>query len=105
MPELLDFPSDLVHLEAASKVSFLFMLALLFSLSLSSLSLCLIVLAYELRSSYCTLIVSKKLQIELKTLAEEMQAAAKGLGKVEHELSASENDGAISLGFRKVSYM
>ncbi|KAL0695912.1 hypothetical protein Bca4012_063092 [Brassica carinata] len=59
MPELLDFPSDLVHLEAASK-------------------------------------------IELKTLAEEMQAAAKGLEKVEHELMASENDGAISLGFRKV---
>ncbi|KAL0716484.1 hypothetical protein Bca4012_065806 [Brassica carinata] len=59
MPELLDFPSDLVHLEAASK-------------------------------------------IELKTLAEEMQAADKGLKKVVQELIASENDGAISLGFRKV---
>ncbi|KAJ4917002.1 Formin-like protein 14 [Raphanus sativus] len=41
-------------------------------------------------------------KIELKTLAEEMQAATKGLAKVEHELSASENDGAISVGFRKV---
>ncbi|KAF3586759.1 hypothetical protein F2Q69_00028726 [Brassica cretica] len=59
MPELLDFPSDLAHLEAASKIDF-------------------------------------------KTLAEEMQAAAKGLEKVDHELMASGNDGAISLGFRKV---
>ncbi|XP_010478596.1 PREDICTED: formin-like protein 14 [Camelina sativa] len=41
-------------------------------------------------------------KIELKTLAEEMQAATKGLEKVEQELMASENDGAISLGFRKV---
>lgn len=48
---------------------------------------------------YCFL----KSQIELKTLAEEMQAATKGLEKVEQELMASENDGAISLGFRKVS--
>jgi len=45
------------------------------------------------------------MQIELKTLAEEMQAATKGLEKVEQELMASENDGAISLGFRKVRYM
>lgn len=59
MPELLDFPSDLAHLEAASKIDF-------------------------------------------KTLAEEMQAATKGLEKVDHELMASGNDGAISLGFRKV---
>ncbi|XP_013601215.1 PREDICTED: formin-like protein 14, partial [Brassica oleracea var. oleracea] len=41
-------------------------------------------------------------KIELKTLAEEMQAADKGLKKVVQELVASENDGAISLGFRKV---
>lgn len=34
-----------------------------------------------------------------------MQAATKGLEKVDHELMASGNDGAISLGFRKVSYM
>lgn len=41
-------------------------------------------------------------QIQLKTLAEEMQAVSKGLEKVEQELSASENDGAISVGFQKV---
>lgn len=89
MPELLDFANDLVHLEAASKVCLLFMVA--------SLSFHLLL--------YCScLICFWKLQIELKTLAEEMQAATKGLEKVEQELMASENDGAISLGFRKVSY-
>jgi len=31
-----------------------------------------------------------------------MQAVSKGLEKVEQELAASENDGAISIGFRKV---
>lgn len=31
-----------------------------------------------------------------------MQAVHKGLEKVEQELTASENDGTISLGFRKV---
>ena len=31
-----------------------------------------------------------------------MQAVSKGLEKVELELAASENDGAISVGFRKV---
>uniref|UniRef100_A0A1J3DMM1 Formin-like protein n=1 Tax=Noccaea caerulescens TaxID=107243 RepID=A0A1J3DMM1_NOCCA len=41
-------------------------------------------------------------KIELKTMAEEMQAATKGLEKVMQELTASENDGEISLGFRKV---
>jgi hypothetical protein len=41
-------------------------------------------------------------QIQLKLLAEEMQAINKGLEKVEQELAASENDGAISVGFRKV---
>jgi hypothetical protein len=35
-------------------------------------------------------------------LAEEMQAINKGLEKVEQELAASESDGAISVGFRKV---
>jgi len=35
-------------------------------------------------------------------LAEEMQAVSKGLEKVEQELATSENDGAISTGFRKV---
>lgn len=42
------------------------------------------------------------LQIQLKLIAEEMQAVNKGLEKVEQELSASENDGAISVTFRMV---
>jgi hypothetical protein len=42
-------------------------------------------------------------QIQLKTLAEEMQAVSKGLEKVEQELTTSVNDGAISTGFQKVS--
>ncbi|XP_022931069.1 formin-like protein 14 isoform X1 [Cucurbita moschata] len=41
-------------------------------------------------------------KIQLKALAEEMQAVSKGLEKVEQELTASENDGAISIGFQKV---
>ncbi|GAB2235465.1 hypothetical protein Drorol1_Dr00025890 [Drosera rotundifolia] len=41
-------------------------------------------------------------KIQLKTLAEEMQAVSKGLEKVEQELAVSENDGVISAGFRKV---
>ncbi|KAH7545508.1 hypothetical protein FEM48_Zijuj01G0101300 [Ziziphus jujuba var. spinosa] len=41
-------------------------------------------------------------KIQLKALAEEMQAVSKGLEKVEQELAASENDGAISVGFQKV---
>lgn len=41
-------------------------------------------------------------QIQLKSLAEEMQAVSKGLEKVEQELTAAENDGAVSSGFRKV---
>lgn len=41
-------------------------------------------------------------KIQLKALAEEMQAVSKGLEKVEQELTASENDGVISAGFRKV---
>uniref|UniRef100_A0A2P2LSU9 Formin-like protein n=1 Tax=Rhizophora mucronata TaxID=61149 RepID=A0A2P2LSU9_RHIMU len=41
-------------------------------------------------------------KIQLKALAEEMQAVSKGLEKVEQELTASDNDGAISSGFQKV---
>ncbi|XP_022967178.1 formin-like protein 14 isoform X2 [Cucurbita maxima] len=41
-------------------------------------------------------------KIQLKALAEEMQAVSKGLEKMEQELTASENDGAISIGFQKV---
>ncbi|XP_043697002.1 formin-like protein 3 isoform X1 [Telopea speciosissima] len=40
-------------------------------------------------------------KIQLKSLAEEMQAVSKGLEKVEQELTTSENDGAISMGFQK----
>ncbi|RWR94973.1 formin-like protein 14 isoform X1 [Cinnamomum micranthum f. kanehirae] len=41
-------------------------------------------------------------KIQLKTLAEEMQAVSKGLEKVEKELTASGGDGEISKGFQKV---
>ncbi|MQM00446.1 hypothetical protein Taro_033188, partial [Colocasia esculenta] len=41
-------------------------------------------------------------KIQLKPLAEEMQAITKGLEKVELELTASENDGPVSEVFRKV---
>ncbi|XP_061990347.1 formin-like protein 18 isoform X1 [Rosa rugosa] len=40
-------------------------------------------------------------KIQLKFLAEEMQAVSKGLEKVVQELSTSENDGPISKNFRK----
>ncbi|KAK4767923.1 hypothetical protein SAY87_003064 [Trapa incisa] len=40
-------------------------------------------------------------KIQLKSLAEEMQAIIKGLEKVNQELSASENDGPVSEVFRK----
>lgn len=42
------------------------------------------------------------LQIQLKSLAEEMQAITKGLEKVKQELSASANDGPVSEVFHKV---
>lgn len=40
-------------------------------------------------------------KVQLKFLAEEMQAVSKSLGKVEQELTASENDGSVSEGFQK----
>lgn len=40
--------------------------------------------------------------MQLKFLAEEMQAINKGLEKVEQELTASENDGPVSQIFCKV---
>lgn len=40
-------------------------------------------------------------KIQLKSLAEEMQAIIKGLEKVKQELGASENDGPVSEVFRK----
>lgn len=45
------------------------------------------------------------MQIQLKYLAEEMQAISKGLEKVVQELTASENDGPISEIFCKVLYI
>ncbi|KAL7179056.1 hypothetical protein ACSBR1_042430 [Camellia fascicularis] len=39
--------------------------------------------------------------MQLKSLAEEMQVVSQGLEKVEQELTASENEGAISAGFQK----
>lgn len=42
------------------------------------------------------------MQIQLKSLAEEMQAIIKGLEKLNQELTASENDGPVSEVFRKV---
>ena len=42
------------------------------------------------------------LQIQLKSLAEEMQAIIKGLEKVKQELTASANDGPVSEVFHKV---
>lgn len=41
-------------------------------------------------------------QIQLKSLAEEMQAITKGLEKVKQELAGSENDGPVSEVFCKV---
>lgn len=40
-------------------------------------------------------------KIQLKSLAEEMQAIIRGIEKVKHELSASEKDGPVSEVFRK----
>lgn len=93
MPELLDFDKDLVHLEAASKVCLicdvLFYVFLFVNFSTGSV---------WITTHHLVQIV----QIQLKSLAEEMQAVSKGLEKVEQELAASENDGAISSGFQKV---
>lgn len=49
--------------------------------------------------------ISMLLQIQLKSLAEEMQAVNKGLEKVEQELSTSESDGPVSNTFRKVLFI
>lgn len=43
------------------------------------------------------------LQIQLKILAEEMQAINKGLERVTEELDASKSDGPVSEVFVKVS--
>ncbi|PPR92263.1 hypothetical protein GOBAR_AA28407 [Gossypium barbadense] len=41
-------------------------------------------------------------KVQLKYLAEKMQAIIKGLEKVKQELAASEDDGPVSEGFREV---
>lgn len=46
--------------------------------------------------------VFHSIQVQLKYLAEEMQAISKGLEKVIQELSASENDGPVSETFCQV---
>ena len=43
------------------------------------------------------------MQIQLKYLAEEMQAISKGLEKIVQELTASEGDGPVSETFCQVS--
>lgn len=83
-PELLDFHRDLVSLEVASKVILVFVMRVILVQAHAKIGLHL-------------------LQIQLKSLAEEMQAIIKGLEKVKQELAASENDGPVSDIFRKVS--
>lgn len=56
----------------------------------------------ELQHERTPLTKSCYIQIQLKSLAEEMQAIVKGLEKVELELNASEKDGPVSEIFRKV---
>ena len=88
-PGLLDFHQDLISLEAATKVkmrSFIMMIRRMREKMFGFLSWDLVLL-----------------QIQLKSLAEEMQAIIKGLEKVKQELVASENDGPVSEVFRKVS--
>jgi hypothetical protein len=86
LPEVLDFVKDLAHLEPASKVSYILMLDPCYAF-------CLLAYVYN--------VVEK--QIQLKELAEEMQAITKGLEKVEQELATSEKDGPGSETFYKVS--
>lgn len=86
LPELLDFSKDLASIEPATKVQYYIFRFLLIEL-----------IEVEL---FLTDSTSK--QIQLKFLAEEMQAVNKGLEKVVQELCMSENDGPISDEFWKV---
>lgn len=96
MPELLDFDKDLAHLEAASKVW-----KMLFWYHWPYFITHLIAaIAWVL---FFRVFLGIFDQIQLKSLAEEMQAVSKGLEKVDEELTASESDGVISAGFQKVS--
>lgn len=93
-PELLEFPKDLTSLEAATKVLFFFFFFVIafilwkYPISVLLINALLNVLMYK--------------QIQLKYLAEEMQAISKGLEKVAQELIASENDVEVSEKFGKV---
>lgn len=88
-PSLLDFHLDLGSLEAASKV-YIF-LGIEFNYY-----------DQKKRKKPVWLGVLLLMQIQLKSLAEEMQAITKGLEKVKQELIASESDGPISENFHKV---
>lgn len=91
LPELLDFPKDLVSLEGSTKVSLFILLLYQVVLVNSCLDFCV-----------CQVTSEYSIQIQLKYLAEEMQAISKGLEKVIQELSASENDGPVSENFCQV---
>lgn len=84
LPEVLDFSKDLASLEAASKV-FLFVM---------------VRSIIRVGTSWLKRVIS--IQIQMRFLAEEMQAISKGLEKVVQELSTSEIDGPVSENFRKV---
>ncbi|TKY73114.1 Formin protein 13 [Spatholobus suberectus] len=87
LPEVLDFSKDLANLEPAAKV-----------LDLSQGSSFHYV---DGQYIFASVDMYEYIQIQLKLLAEEMQAISKGLEKVEHERSTSENDGHISETFCK----
>jgi hypothetical protein len=89
-PELLNFHKDFASLELAAKI-----------LDLTQFD------NFGYWQSMIHQLISKRtiglMQIQLKSLAEEMQAINKGLEKVEQELTISENDGPVSETFRKVT--
>ena len=83
-----------MNLEAATKVILLLLLFVyVFFVGNFSFHYIVCLLSYMLYS----------VQIQLKYLAEEMQAVSKGLEKVMQELTASENDGLVSESFCKAS--
>ena len=89
LPELLDFPKDLVSLEASTKVLFL-----------QFFRSCVVLTNFQCCFEVNRLVI---MQIQLKYLAEEMQAISKGLEKVVQELANSENDGHVSENFCQVN--
>lgn len=89
LPEVLDFSKDLASLEAASKVFLFVMVRTIFRNFF-----------IRVGTSWLKCVIS--IQIQMRVLAEEMQAISKGLEKVVQELSTSEIDGPVSENFRKV---